>query len=69
MEINNGTHNMLKTACCSFSGMSHSRLIRTIFLGHDDRYEGGIVQTPDHTSAFDLIKEDAVYCYGSQDRM
>ncbi|RCN46792.1 hypothetical protein ANCCAN_07234, partial [Ancylostoma caninum] len=56
-EINNGTHNVLNTVCCSYPGMSRSQLVRTIFLGQDDSYEGGFHEKPGHIGGFDLIKE------------
>ncbi|KAL6722671.1 hypothetical protein Aduo_017775 [Ancylostoma duodenale] len=56
-EVNNGTHNVLNTVCCSYPGMSRSQLVRTIFLGQDDSYEGGFHEKPGHIGGFDLIKE------------
>ncbi|VDM74421.1 unnamed protein product [Strongylus vulgaris] len=56
-EVNNGTHNVLNAACCSYSAMAHSQLVRTIFLGQDDSYEGGFHEKPGQVGGFDLIKE------------
>ncbi|VDO20582.1 unnamed protein product [Haemonchus placei] len=57
MEVTNGSRNILKAACCSYHGMKYSRLMKTIFLGHDDRFDGGLVQMSDNKPAFDVIKE------------
>ncbi|KAE9419298.1 hypothetical protein Angca_004456 [Angiostrongylus cantonensis] len=56
MEVNNGTHTTLKTECCTYPGMYRSYLIRTVLLGKDDRYEGGIIEMSDNSTSFDLIK-------------
>ncbi|XGW32928.1 hypothetical protein V3C99_017441 [Haemonchus contortus] len=57
MEVTNGSRTILKAACCSYHGMKYSRLMKTIFLGHDDRFDGGLVQMQDNKLAFDVIKE------------
>ncbi|VDO88836.1 unnamed protein product [Heligmosomoides polygyrus] len=57
MEVGNDSQNTVKFACCSYGGMKKSHLIRTMLLGENDRYEGGLVQIPNQTASFDLIKE------------
>ncbi|KAK6766881.1 hypothetical protein RB195_026258 [Necator americanus] len=57
LEVNNGTHNVLSTACCAYVGMARSHLVRTIFLGSDDSYEGGFHEGAGRNGGFDLIKE------------
>ncbi|VDK46535.1 unnamed protein product [Cylicostephanus goldi] len=56
-EVNNGTHNVLNAICCSYPGMARSQLLRTIFLGQDDSYEGGVNEKSGRSGGFDIIKE------------
>ncbi|CAJ0951675.1 unnamed protein product, partial [Mesorhabditis belari] len=57
IEINNGTHKILKTQCCSYDGLRAGSRYKDVLLEANDGYTGGVVQTDSTPSAFDVVKE------------